>query len=315
MAEEISESVDTPSESTELNDIDAIADAFMEGEDADTDGAEEGAAEEAGAEDAGDAPVEGEGEELPEVPMPEGWEADVWGAMTPQARNAVDAAVKSHAAQIAAERQAQARIREEAEQYSMQANAHMQQALQTMKSVVEGEFYNLDWNALAQQDPARYVELQQAYRNRMNAVQGIQQKITAQVQQMQANKAALAQQQITAEKEAVLPEVQALIGAGFDQKEFVSNVANYMAKVGFPHEAINGIATGYELKTVVKAMLYDKIQEARATAAKKTAAAPKIQSPASGATDGSGDRASKARALLFKNPDSTDALAAYYETL
>lgn len=62
-------------------------------------------------------------------------------------------------------------------------------------------------------------------------------------------------------------------------------------------------------------MLYDRIQEARATAAKKTAAAPKIQSPAGAAADGSGDRATKARALLLKNPDSTDALASYFETL
>lgn len=315
MAEEIIENFDTGDNesSSGIYDTDAIAEQLMSDGITDDDG--EGAAEGNSVDDDNAPKEEAASDQLPEIPMPSGWNEEIWGAMTPQARTAVDEAVRSHASEIARERQVQQEIRQQSEQFTMQANAQIQQALTTMKSVVEGEFNNIDWSALANQDPARYVQLQQAYQARMSAIQNIQRGITDQVQRMNAIKAQQAQQAIIAEKEAVLPEVQALIGNSFEQKQFVRDVASYMAQQGFPNEAINGISKGYELKTVVKAMKYDQLMAARASASRKVADAPKIQSP-SAATNGDGDRASKARAILSKNPDSTDALADYlYSTM
>jgi hypothetical protein len=223
---------------------------------------------------------------------------------------------QAHAAAIAAEKKAMADLKARQEAFAVQANAQLQQALTTMQQVIEGEFRQVDWNGLAASDPASYVQLQRMYNDRMAAVQGIQQGIARQVQAMQQQRAAEEQQRLHTEFDAVLPEIKAMVGAGFEGKKFAADVAGYMQQAGFPPEAINGISRGHELKTVVKAMLYDKLASQRAKAATKVAEAPKVTAPRGTAKDSSGnDRLKKAMSILSKNPNSTDAIAAVFEQL
>jgi len=302
-----------------LYDSDAIADAFLAaGNDAPAVEPEQ-PQETAPAEDtqAEAAPAEGEAaQEAPEPVMPEGWEDALWQAATPEMRAKVAEQAQANAAAIAAEKKAMADLRAQQEAFAVQANTQLQQALSTMQQVIEGEFRQVDWNALAASDPAAYVQLQRMYNDRMGAVRQIQQNVAAQVQALNAQRAQEEAAKVKAEYDIVLPEIKAMVGAGFDGKKFAGEIAEYLTKQGFPQEAVNGISRAYELKTAVKAMLYDRLAAQRAKAAVKVAEAPKVTAPRGTAKDGTGnDRLKKALSYLSKNPNSTDAAAAVFEQL
>lgn len=296
-------------------DVDAIADMFGDGEaqdDVDVEDNENGVDADASDSDAGEKDDIGEPE--PEVPMPEGFEDTLWQGLAPEVRSAVHAREQAHAqaiAQVQAEKQA---VKQQQEQFAIAANAQIQQALATMKQIVEGEYGNIDWNGIAQSDPATYIKLQQAYNARMSAIQRVQQGVAQQVKQYEAERAQEAQKAMTAEFETVQPEIKALIGTGFDGKKFAADMAQYMAEQGCPPQVINGLSKGYEVRLIAKAMLYDKLMTQRASAAKKVAEAPTVQAPR-GAVPADNSRVAKARALLNKDPNSTDALAALFEAM
>ena len=192
----------------------------------------------------GEASSEVQPEESPEVPMPEGWDDAMWQGLAPEVRSAVHAREQAHAqamAQVQAEQQAS---KQKQEQFAIAANAQLQQALATMKQIVEGEYGGVDWNGLAQSDPATYIKLQQAYNARMGAIQRIQQGVAQQVKQYEAARAQDAQKSMAAEFAQVQPEIKALIGAGFDGKTFAADMAQYMASQGCPASVINGLSKG-----------------------------------------------------------------------
>lgn len=324
MEENLEHGFEAGGESTDsgVYDVDSIADMFSGGEDAgevfDSESEEEENVSGAAAENEESATGEGEGdaqtEETPEIPMPEGWEDAMWQGLAPEVRSAVHAREQAHAQAIAQAQAEQQAAKQEQEKFAIAANAQIQQALATMKQIVEGEYSGVDWNSLAQSDPATYIKLQQAYNSRMGAIQRIQQGVAQQVKQYEAARAQEAHKAMAAEFATVQPEIKALIGAGFDGKTFATDMAQYMASQGCPAHVINGLSKGYEVKLIAKAMLYDKMMTNRAAAAKKVAEAPKVQAPR-GAVPADNSRAAKARALLNKNPDSTDALAAVFEAM
>ena len=144
---------------------------------------------------------------------------------------------------------------------------------------------------------------------RTDAVQALGARIRQTAQAIAAKRAQEYQQSLTAEYQTVEPKIRALIGDGYDGKTYTAEVYQYMKDAGVPDKAINGLSKGYELELVTKAMLYDKMAKARATAAQKVAEAPKVQAP-SGVRDDTASVQKQAFAHFHKNPNSTDALAA-----
>lgn len=319
MSEEIREQMDTADGGGDLYDVDSIASMFAEDEPGEGEGGEESGE--------GAEPVEAEtpeaaegGEQTPpaeepelEVPMPEGWEDAVWQGLAPEVRNTIHAREQAHAQAMAQAQQERQALEQKQEQFTLAANAQLQQALAAMKQVVEGEYGSLDWNALAQSDPATYVRLQQAYNQRMAAIQQIQQNVAAQMHQYESARAAEEQQSLLREFAALQPELKAMMGAGFEGKKFTADLSSYLKEQGCPPEVINGLTRGYEVKLAAKAMLYDRLQAQRAKAAAKVAEAPKVQAPRGALPADNGDRVAKARAVLTKNPNSVDALASLLE--
>lgn len=300
-------------------DVDAMVDLFSgEDEASAPDGEDDGSADPEPAVRA-ESPEEAEpAEETPkdedDVPMPEGWEEAVWLGLTPQVRHVVHEREQAHAQAMAqAEHERQQTLKSQ-EQFAVAANAQIQQALAAMKQIVEGEYAGLDWNGLSQSDPAAYVRLQQSRNARMDAIARIQQGVAQTAEQYEAQRALQARRDMAAEFARVQPEIRALMGAGFDGPAFAADAAKYLLEQGCPPEVVNGLSKGYEVKLVAKAMLYDRLQARRAKAARKVAAAPEIPSPKGAARSDGNDRAKKARALLNKNPNSTDALAALFES-
>ena len=309
-----------------LYDPDDIA-AALSGEDVggdDGDDVPEGGGE--GTEDAEEAPAagddageaaegtEGNEEEPAAIPMPEGWEESVWQGLPDAAKQAVQAREQVHAEAMGQKAQEVTAMQAQRDQMAMQANGIVQNALASLQAVVMADYQGINWEQLAQADPATYVKLQRGFQERMGMYQRVQQQLAAATQQYTQRQAAEQQQHMQGEFAAVLPTIKALYGAGYESKAFAAELAGYMRSQGCPENVVNGLTQGYELTLVTKAMLYDKMRSSRAVAAKKVADAPKVQAPRGAVVQGN-ERAAKARAILNKHPNSTDALAAVLETL
>lgn len=291
---------------------------MFEGMHADDESVEPGQGEEVEAQPEPEAKPEeapAEPEPGPEIPMPEGWNDAMWQAATPELRGKVDSMVKAHAEAIAAKEKAMQEAAAQHREQAMKANAEMQTSLGIMRRVVEGEFASINWAELAKSDPALYVDLQAQYQQRMSAIQQMQQNVAAQSAQIAQAQAAEAQKALQAEFAAVLPKVQALVGAGFEGKAFGRDLVAYLQKSGVPMEAIGAMSKGYEMELAAKAMLYDKSLEARQAAAAKVAEAPKVQAPRGAAPADDGDAIAKARARLSRNPNSLDAQIGLFEAM
>lgn len=257
--------------------------------------------------------AEGAEGDIPEIPMPAGWDASLWQCLGPEVRAAINAGEQAHAQAMARVRAEWRAERQLQDAFAVAANAQIQQALATMKQIVEGEYGAVDWQDLARRDPAAYVRLQQACSARMAAIRRVQQGVEQQTRLYEARRAAQARQAVAEEFAVVQPEIRAMLGAAFNGRQFAEDVARYMQEQGCPDEVINNLSRGYELKLVAKAMLYDRLQAQRAAAARKLAQAPAVQPPRGLTPSGSHSRARQALSRLNRNPNSTDALAALFE--
>ena len=244
-----------------------------------------------------------------EVPMPEGFNADTWGKLAPDARSAVHAMAEAHAQAITQERQTVLNERADRDNQINAAAALLGQANQLIEAIVNAEYSGVDWQALSEQNPSEYIRMAREAQKRTDAVQALGARIRQTAQAISAKRAQEYQQALSAEYQTVEPKIRALIGDGYDGKTYTAEVYKYMKDAGVPDKAINSLSKGYELELVTKAMLYDKMAKVRAAAAQKVAEAPKVQTP-SGVKDDTASVQKQAFARFYKNPNSTDALAA-----
>lgn len=266
----------------------------------------EGTEEQAGNQDEG---ADNQQAEPAEVPMPEGFSADTWGKLAPDARSAVHAMAEAHAQAITQERQTVLNERADRDNQINAAAALLGQANQLIDELVKAEYAGIDWQALSEQNPSEYIRMAREVQKRTDAVQALGARIRQTAQAIAAKRAQEYQQALSAEYQTVEPKIRALIGDGYNGKTYTAEVYKYMKDAGVPDKAINSLSKGYELELVTKAMLYDKMAKARAAAAQKVAEAPKVQAP-SGVKDDTASVQKQAFAKFYKNPNSTDALAA-----
>lgn len=266
----------------------------------------DGAEEQAGNQDEG---ADNQQAEPAEVPMPEGFNADTWGKLAPDARSAVHAMAEAHAQTIAQERQTVLTERADRDNQINAAAALLGQANQLIDELAKAEYAGIDWQALSEQNPTEYIRMAREMQKRTDAVRALGARIQQTAQAVAAKRAQEYQQNLSAEYQTVEPKIRALIGDGYDGKKYTAEVYQYMKDAGVPDKAINSLSKGYELELVTKAMLYDRMSKARAAAAQKVAEAPKVQAP-SGVRDDTASVQKQAFARFYKNPNSTDALAA-----
>ena len=305
-----------PAEPSTLDSVDDIVSALDAGDNAAGDNSGENAPKPDDRPDDSGQNGEGEGQGQPaaptepaEVPMPEGFNADTWGKLAPEARSAVHAMAEAHAQAIAQERQTVLTERADRDNQINAAGTLLNNANQLLQMITDAEYRGIDWAQLSQTDPASYVQLSRQYAQRREAIQQLGARVRQTAQAVAAKRAQEYQQALSAEYQTVEPKIRALIGDGYDGKKYTAEVYQYMKDAGIPDKAINSLSKGYELELVTKAMLYDKMGKARAAAAQKVAEAPKVQAP-SGVRDESASVQKQAFARFYKNPNSTDALAA-----
>lgn len=305
-----------PAEPSPLESVDDIVSALNEDDNAAGDNSGENAPKPDDRPDDDGQNGEGEGQGQPaaptepaEVPMPEGFSADTWGKLAPDARSAVHAMAEAHAQAIAQERQTVLNERADRDNQINAAATLLGQANQLIDELAKAEYAGIDWQALSEQNPSEYIRMAREAQKRTDAVQALGARIRQTAQAIAAKRAQEYQQNLSVEYQTVEPKIRALIGDGYDGKTYTAEVYQYMKDAGVPDKAINGLSKGYELELVTKAMLYDRMAKARATAAQKVAEAPKVQAP-SGVREDTSSVKRQAMAAFHKNPNSTDALAA-----
>jgi hypothetical protein len=307
------------SESSSLESVDEIA-ALLDGEGTeeqqeDGEGTEEQPSEEDGTRSE-EEPEEPEEQPEPEAEdAPEGWDGEVFKALPPDARKYVTERERAYAEAISSRTAERDRAVQEKTLYEQSVSSELQTALRIVHDVVNGEFAGVDWLKLQREDPQTFLALDAERKMRMEGIQQLHQNVIKAQQHAQEQAAQRSAAELRTEFEKAIPEVKAIYGDGFEPKKYLSEVTDWMRAQGVPEGVFGQITKGYELKAITKAMLYDKMQEARKAAAKKLAESPKVQPPKGrpAGDNGSADRVRTARALLHKNPNSTDAIVAMLE--
>lgn len=181
--------------------------------------------------------------------------------------------------------QAIAEQRKEVEEYQAQVSQERhaiqqerQQYVDALQRVIEnsnlGDWANVDWAALKEQDPIEYVTRKEEFREAQEKIQGAQQeqqRVMA-LQNQEAHR--VHQEALVRENEAmasVLPE-----WADPDkQRELADKLRVYANSVGYVDEEINSLVDHRSLIVLRKAMLYDQIQNSDVKS-KKVRGKPKV---------------------------------------
>jgi hypothetical protein len=240
--------------------------------------------------------------------MPEGWEEAMWQGMAPDVRGKVDAVMKAHAEALGAKVQEMQTMQNQHRELIDKANADAVNLLNFLREVTYADYQNIDWQAL-EADPETYFPLRRAFEGRMNALQQLQEQWGARAKAAEEARIRAYNEGLQSEISIVRPKIQALVGAGYNDKTFPAEMAAYLEKAGVPKQAISMMSKGYELELATKAMLYDKLMGVKAKAATKVANAPVVQSPRGSSQEDGGDVKGQRLRALKNNPRSTRALA------
>jgi hypothetical protein len=206
-----------------------------------------------------------------------------------------------------------AEIQHERETYAR----NLQQLLVVAAPEIQ-RFANIDWQQLAQDQPAEYVRLtaeRDAMRNRIGGIQGELQRVTAQSQEAQAQQFAVirrAEQQRLVEQ---LPE----FGDPEKAPKRIAEMRDYLSKRGFTPEEIGGVVDHRVLLVVDAAMRAERMQQVRRQAQdKRNPAAPQVQPPGSPRQRGdtaAAQRRGQKMAALRRSGSDKDAISYLLEVL
>jgi hypothetical protein len=176
---------------------------------------------------------------------------------------------------LAAERKAfEMQVQTAQQQFQLQnASLEIITQVKAMDSQLE-QFKAVDWHALAESDPVKYLQLNQSYRDlkeARNEKVGEFQQYANQLQQsqQQAMHVRLSQEsQKLAEK---MPELT--------RQESKQALKSYLAENGFSDSEIASLADHRQAVVAWKAMQFDKLQASKPALTKKVADVPKVLKP------------------------------------
>jgi hypothetical protein len=210
-----------------------------------------------------------------------------------------------------------AHARQEADQLREYSQGKLQEAINQARAAIEAEFAQVDWLALQQKDPQLFVQLDGARKQRLQAVSEALRQNEILRRHSQHLERQRAERELKEEMQTTtLPRLKELFGAEFQPASFAAEAQEYLLGLGAPQEHVRSISRGYMVELIGKAMQYDKMRKAEATAKEKMAAAPRLMP---GKTAPGADPASEKRQTAFnkfrKNPGSTEAAISYLAAL
>jgi hypothetical protein len=195
--------------------------------------------------------------------------------------------------ELARERsQAQEQLRQHVEQVRAQALQELQVYEEAMLQAVAPQLQGVDWNRLAQEDPAQWANLRQMRDNVGQALQAIKyQRQQIEQQQQAENQQRLAQ----ALQQAQETLAKDLPGWGAElQKSLVKTAQAY----GFADQELASVVDPRMIKILHDAHKWRELQESKPQVTKKVAEVPKVLRP--GARANAGAEAAKVESDLLE---------------
>ena len=121
---------------------------------------------------------------------------------------------------------------------------------------VLSQAHNIDWTALAQQDPANFVALRQAYDTRIQTINNASAEI--------ARARAEAQGQVLQRENEALLKAMPQLADPDEASKFSTDITQYLSKFGFTNQDIAEVADHRSFVVAHKAMLYDQMMAKQA---------------------------------------------------
>ena len=264
--------------------------------------ADQEAKDAAGDDDEADAD---EGDDV-ELAPPTHWPAEdkeAWEALPAEAKALVaqneqraEARVGRRLKEVAEDRKALAAERQAITNERQTSAAQAAELLATLTRQIEGEFADVDWQALAREDPSDYIAKRAAYDARMGEVARARDEV-AKAQGAQTAEAEARYRAYAAGQERALADAMPDWYDG-DQpsaagREAVAEVKRYLVEVeGFTADEVGQLVDHRTLLVAHKAYQYDRLRQRAKPARKKARPAPtRVQRPGNrNQVDGGGRR-------------------------
>lgn len=180
--------------------------------------------------------------------------------------------------EAAEQRQAVERKAQEVEQ---QAQAKLQQIEQLGNLAAQElmrDFQSIPWDDLKAQDPGRWAALRQEFQERNGKLQAVFQTVQQQAQQ-RAIQAEQKRQEFVAQQAERLPEVIPEWKDPEVANKERGEIRAWATKAGFDPKELDGFVLAHHVGVMRKAMLFDKLQEAKVSVEKQVRQAPKLVKP------------------------------------
>jgi hypothetical protein len=248
---------------------------------------------------------------------PESWNVrakEAWAKLSPEIRaevRRVEAERNQFVAGEVRERRRAAEISQAVYEY---ARTELDQAILASEAALDGEFGGLDWDALRRDDPEKALQLEGLRSRRRAGLQAVMEQRRQLARAGESHRLREHGRYLLGQLEDAKNRLKAVAGEEVTPKAWKAEAVKYLTGQGVPPEHIAGLAHGYQIEILAKAMKYDQLMGAAQAAENKLAAAPKVMPPKAGpAGPGAGGGRSgmrEAMARLNQDPYSNENIAA-----
>ena len=141
----------------------------------------------------------------------------------------------------------------------------------------ENQYKNADWGKLSSDDPFEYTKLTNYYRDLREARQQLSSQLEAQVAKDSEEKQRTRAKRISETLETIKRDIK---GWNDDTR---NKLDGYLRNVGYKADELSDLADARVIKMAHKAMLFDQLQQSKASAEKKVVEVPKVVKPGTSA--------------------------------
>lgn len=258
--------------------------------------------------------------EKPAIKPPASWDKvaqESFAKLPPELQEVVSNREREREKAINAKAQEAAEARKQREELSAWVGQNLESWERAARAAVLADFGEVNWNELQVSDPATFLKLDGMLKQRLAHVEQVSQAQQAALQRRQQEEADSMRKALHQEAEKSREMVKALI-PDVDFSQFRKDLSDYMTSRGVGPEVQARMSNAYEMELVTKAMLFDRLQDAKSAAEKKVLAAPPVMSPRgkpSAEADQRRVNLQKSRERLRLDPKSNDAIVAALRAL
>jgi hypothetical protein len=192
--------------------------------------------------------------------------------------------------------------------------------LDTLQNELFREFNAIPWDDLRQADPGMYAAKRQEFEDRRVAILQAQsnfaKQIDEQVKQSQQTQQQQLQQFLESQKQAVLERLPEWRNGETAKKEG-KEIADYLISKGYSEQETKQVIDARHVEIARKAMLYDKLMQAKPTVDNKVKSVPKVLKPgtSTGKAEANAARHEVKLSKLKKTGSVQDAAALFFDRL